>query len=186
MTTGRINQVAFLGDATARTIPDVEETRGARRECVSFSRSMDSPKARQAGRGPSRRHRVPHPKAPSDRPWAGSAEIRSTETQASRLDPPRTPEEARSVEGQHHIRIPPQWVGNTGTPPRSKHPRALGPKLIRQPADSSVHQHRACQHVQHDDHSSAAAYTQQRSRRANHGPLRAKVETRERDRAGTA
>ena len=28
MTTGRINQVAFLGDTTTRTIPDADETRG--------------------------------------------------------------------------------------------------------------------------------------------------------------
>ena len=59
MTTGKINQVAFLCDTTTRTIPDADETRGR------DGRGSDSYRARaaQTGQRPPRQHRILHPKA---------------------------------------------------------------------------------------------------------------------------
>jgi hypothetical protein len=100
---------------------------------------------------------------------ASSAAVRSTGTRAPLLGSPRALGEARGWEGQLHIRIPPKWVRSTGTPPRRKEPRALGWEWWGQRADSSVHQHGAYRHGQHDYRSCDSAYTRQQSQRANHG-----------------
>ena len=63
MTTGRINQVAFLGDTTTRTIPDADETRGRDGRGSRSFRARAARNGRSRGRRPPRRHRILHPKA---------------------------------------------------------------------------------------------------------------------------
>ena len=63
MTTGRINQVAFLGDTTTRTIPDADETRGRDGRGSRSYRARAARDGRSQGRRPPRRHRILHPKA---------------------------------------------------------------------------------------------------------------------------
>nr|TKR79117.1 hypothetical protein D5086_0000275620 [Populus alba] len=125
MTTGRINQVAFLGDTTTRTIPDADETRGRDGRGSRSYRARAARTGRSQGRRPPRRHRVPHPKARATARGPVRRGFRSTGTRAPLLGSPRAPGEARGGEGQLHIQIPPKWVRSTGTPPRRKAPRAL-------------------------------------------------------------
>ena len=63
MTTGRINQVAFLGDTTTRTIPDADETRGRDGRGSRSFRARAARNGRSRGRRPPRRHRILHLKA---------------------------------------------------------------------------------------------------------------------------
>ena len=63
MTTGRINQVAFLGDTTTRTTPDADETRGRDGRGSRSYRARAARNGRSQGRRPRRRHRILHPKA---------------------------------------------------------------------------------------------------------------------------
>jgi len=63
MTTGRINQVAFLGDTTTRTTPDADETRGRDGRGSRSYRARAARNGRSRGRRPPRRHRILHPKA---------------------------------------------------------------------------------------------------------------------------
>jgi hypothetical protein len=61
----------------------------------------------------------------SNHVWANLAGVRSIGTQVPLLGSPRAPKEVHDGEGQLHIQIPPQWVHNTGTPPRCKTCKAL-------------------------------------------------------------
>ena len=63
MTNGRINQVAFLGDTTTRTIPDADETRGRDGRGSRSYRARAARNGRSRGWRPPRRHRILHPKA---------------------------------------------------------------------------------------------------------------------------
>jgi len=63
MTTNRINQVAFLGDTTTRTIPDTDETKGWDGQGSRSYRAGVAQTGWSQGRRPLRRHRIPHPKA---------------------------------------------------------------------------------------------------------------------------
>src|SRR3990172_1903147 len=99
MTTGRINQVAFLGDTTTRTTPAAVETRGRGGRRLILEKKSARARAGASGGGAR---------------WTG--------TGAPLLGPPRA-SETRGGEGQLHIRVPPKWVRSTGTPPRRKAPR---------------------------------------------------------------
>ena len=52
MTTGRINQVAFLGDTTTHTTPDADETRGETGEEVVFIEHEQLEMGGRRGEGP--------------------------------------------------------------------------------------------------------------------------------------
>lgn len=185
MTTGRINQVAFLRDSATRTPPVVRETGGR------VGRRGHPYRAQSARTGPSQGRRAPAQATRSasestgGRPWANTAEARSTGTRAPRLGSPRAPEEARGEEGQLRIRIPPQRVRNTGTHTRRNAPRARGPNMMgtagRQfgaPARSLPTQTARQPLMRHRVHATSIPTGEPRPKRA--------VETPERDRARTA
>ena len=63
MTTGRINQVAFLGDTTTRTTPDADETRGRDGRGSRSYRARVARTGRSQGQRPPHRHHILHLKA---------------------------------------------------------------------------------------------------------------------------
>ena len=124
MTTGRINQVAFLGDTTTRTIPDADETRGDEtgEEVVLIGHERLEMGGRRGG-GP--RAGIAFCIRKHERSRAGQfgGSPLDWNTGATARLAPRPRGGARRGEGQLHIRVPPKWVRSTGTPPRRKAPR---------------------------------------------------------------
>ncbi|KAL9400673.1 hypothetical protein Peur_004522 [Populus x canadensis] len=130
MTTGRINQVAFLGDTTTRTIPDADETRGDEtgEEVVLIGHERLEMGGRRGG-GP--RAGIAFCIRKHERSRAGQfgGSPLDWNTGATARLAPRPRGGARRGEGQLHIRVPPKWVRSTGTPPRRKGPQ--GPQALR-------------------------------------------------------
>jgi len=159
MTTGRINQVAFLGDNTTRRSPPRKiPAAGPRRARKSILTSTSSSKRRSKGRRPQRRLHVLHPRARAITHGPARQEPAQLEHgRAARFAPrPRggtgqrgTPSHSNStkVGTQHRNPASPQAL------------QGLGLKVMGLRDDSSVHKHGACRHGQPDDRSCAATYT---------------------------
>ena len=130
MTTGRINQVAFLADADARTT----RRAGSRRARQSFA-SRDIRKAwTERGRGPTPTRNVPHPRERAGTPRAWTASQRSARHAGNAKpasSPPRTPEGARRM-GATKPSNSISWVSNTGY---RTHPQARGGAWGKHEAD---------------------------------------------------
>ena len=132
MTTGRINQVAFLRDATTRTVPHIQKTRG--RE-TGMEVVLIEHKA--LGRGFSRqgwrtlhRHRILHPKA---RAVAHGPIRRKTARLAHErrwLGLPCASEEAQGREGQLHVRFSTTEGMQHRNPSPPQAPAGVGQKMI--------------------------------------------------------